>query len=64
MPAILRVVIRRKPIKISLRVRYSPEGLSVVEKIIEKFVRCAVRIYEQERGSLSAPPFLTSSAAS
>ncbi len=35
--------------------RFSPEGLSVAEKTIKKFLACAVRLHDQEKGSLSTP---------
>ena len=35
---------------------FSPEGLSVAEKTIEKFLARAVRLYEKNRGSLLASP--------
>jgi len=34
---------------------FSPEGLSVAEKTIEKFLARAVWLYDQEKGSLSTP---------
>ena len=38
---------------------FSPEGLSVAEKTLEKFLSRAVRLYKQEQGgSFSAPPLL------
>jgi len=37
---------------------FSPEGLSVAEKTIEKFLARAVRLYEQSRRSLATPPGL------
>ena len=37
---------------------FSPEGLSVAEKTIEKFLARAVRLYEQEQKEPSASPLL------
>ena len=37
---------------------FSPEGLSVAEKTIEKFVARAVRLYEQEHGESFDSPVL------
>ncbi len=38
--------------------RFSPEGLSVAEKTIEKFLARAVRLYEQEPGGSFGSPLL------
>jgi len=38
--------------------RFSPEGLSVAEKTIEKFLARAVRLYEQEQGEPFGFPLL------
>jgi hypothetical protein len=38
--------------------RFSPEGLSVAEKTIEKFLAHAVRLYEQEQGESFGSPLL------
>ena len=37
---------------------FSPEGLSVAEKTIEKFLARAVRLYEQEQEESSGSPLL------
>jgi hypothetical protein len=37
---------------------FTPEGLSVAEKTIEKFLARAVRLYEQERGEPFGSPQL------
>lgn len=37
---------------------FSPEGLSVAEKTIEKFIARAIRLYEQEQRGLSGAPLL------
>ena len=40
----------------SLNFHFSPEGLSVAEKTIEKFLARAVRLYEQEQGGADRLP--------
>jgi len=37
---------------------FSPDGLSVAEKTIEKFLARAVRLYEQEQGEPLGSPLL------
>ena len=37
---------------------FGPEGLAIAEKTLYNFVECAIRLYEQSRGSLVVPPGL------